>query len=82
MKKLLSILLVLAMVISLGLTAFAEGEKDEPDLKTFLSELAEKDKVTEEDLSELLPYCRRDRHRSVRCRHEARDHQRRIPYVL
>ena len=54
MKKLLSILLVLAMVISLGLTAFAEGEKDDPDLKTFLSELAEKDKVTEEDLSELL----------------------------
>ena len=52
MKKLLSILLVLAMVVSLGLTAFAEGEKDEPDLKTFLSELAEKDKVTEEDLSE------------------------------
>ena len=54
MKKLLSILLVLAMVVSLGVTAFAEGEKDEPDLKTFLSELAEKDKVTEEDLSELL----------------------------
>ena len=54
MKKLLSILLILAMVLSLGATAFAEGEKDEPDLKTFLSELAEKDKVTEEDLSELL----------------------------
>ena len=48
MKKLLSILLILAMVLSLGATAFAEGEKDEPDLKTFLSELAEKDKVTEE----------------------------------
>ena len=28
MKKLLSILLVLAMVLSLGMTAFAEGEKD------------------------------------------------------
>ena len=39
MKKLLSILLILAMVLSLGVTAFAEGEKDEPDLKTFLSEL-------------------------------------------
>ncbi len=55
MKKLLSILLILAMVLSLGVTAFAEEEKkDDPDLKTFLSELAEKDKVTEEDLSELL----------------------------
>ncbi len=38
MKKCLSILLILAMVLSLGATAFAEGEKDEPDLKTFLSE--------------------------------------------
>ena len=55
MKKLLSILLILAIVFSLGATAFAEEEKkDDPDLKTFLSELAEKDKVTEEDLSELL----------------------------
>ena len=35
MKKLLSILLILAIVFSLGATAFAEGEKDEPDLKTF-----------------------------------------------
>ncbi len=78
MKKLLSILLVLAMVISLGLTAFAEGEKDEPDLKTFLSELAEKDKVTEEDLSELLTILGN----RIACRHEARDHQRRIPYLL
>ena len=48
MKKLLSILLILAMVLSLGVTAFAEEEKkDDQDLKTFLSELAEKDKVTE-----------------------------------
>ena len=48
MKKLLSILLVLAMVLSLGMTAFAEEEKkDEPDLKSFLSGLAEKDQVTE-----------------------------------
>ena len=44
MKKILSILLILAMVLSLGVTAFAEEEKDDPDLKTFLSELAEKDK--------------------------------------
>ena len=40
MKKLLSILLILAMVLSLGVTAFAEEEKkDDPDLKTFLSEV-------------------------------------------
>ncbi len=71
MKKLLSILLILAMVLSLGATAFAEGEKDEPDLKTFLSELAEKDKVTEEDLSELL---------TILGNRIA--HQRRIPYLL
>ena len=54
MKKLLSILLILAMALSFTVMAFAEEKKDDPDLKTFLSELAEKDKVTEEDLSELL----------------------------
>ena len=55
MKKLLSILLVLAMVISLGATAFAEEEKkDDPDLETYLNELAEKGEVTEEDLTNLL----------------------------
>ncbi len=55
MKKLLSILLVLAMVISLGATAFAEEEKkDDPDLETYLNELAEKGEVTEEDLTNLF----------------------------
>ena len=54
MKKILSILLILAMALSFTVMAFAEEKKDDPDLKTFLSELAEKDKVTEEDLSELL----------------------------
>ena len=54
MKKLLSILLILTMVFSLSAAAFAEEGKEEPDLKTFLSELAEKDEVTEEDLSELF----------------------------
>ena len=34
--------------------AFAEEEKDDPDLKSFLSGLAEKDQVTEEDLSNLF----------------------------
>ena len=52
MKKILSILLILAMALSFTVMAFAEEKKDDPDLKTFLSELAEKDKVTEEDLSE------------------------------
>ena len=42
------------MVFSLSAAAFAEEGKEEPDLKTFLSELAEKDEVTEEDLSELF----------------------------
>ncbi len=51
MKKILSILLILAMALSFTVMAFAEEKKDDPDLKTFLSELAEKDKVTEEDLS-------------------------------
>ena len=55
MKKLLSILLVLAMVISLGASAFAEEEKkDDPDLETYLNELAEKGEVTEEDLTNLF----------------------------
>ena len=48
MKKILSILLILAMALSFTVMAFAEEKKDDPDLKTFLSELAEKDKVTEE----------------------------------
>ncbi len=37
MKKLLSILLILAMALSFTVMAFAEEKKDDPDLKTFLS---------------------------------------------
>ena len=54
MKKLLSILLILALVLSLGATAFAEEEKKDSDLESYLNELAGKDEVTEEDLSNLL----------------------------
>ena len=54
MKKILSILLILAMALSFTVMAFAEEEKDDPDLKSFLSGLAEKYQVTEEDLSNLF----------------------------
>ena len=49
MKKILSILLILAIALSFTVMAFAEEKKDDPDLKTFLRELEEKDKVTAED---------------------------------
>ena len=35
MKKILSILLILAMALSFTVMAFAEEKKDDPDLKTF-----------------------------------------------
>ena len=54
MKKLLSIVLILALVLSLGVTAFAEEEKKDSELESFLNELTEKDEVTEEDLTNLF----------------------------
>ena len=54
MKKFLSILLILAMVLSFGVTAFADEERKNTDLDALLSKLAEKYNITEEDLTQLV----------------------------
>ncbi|MBQ1791339.1 MAG: hypothetical protein II008_14265, partial [Oscillospiraceae bacterium] len=55
MKKLLSILLTMAMVLSLGVTAFAEEQtKEEEALVSYLNELTEKGELQDSDVETLL----------------------------
>ena len=54
-RKLLSILLTLAMVLSLGVTAFAEEQtKEEEALVSYLNELTEKGELQDSDVETLL----------------------------
>ena len=54
MKKLLSILLAVSLLFALAIPAFAEGEQEKKDPSAALTELLNKDELTEEDLSTAL----------------------------
>ena len=54
MKKFLSILLALTMLLSLSAAAFAEGETPEAEFAAMLNELFGGDEVKEEDVAELF----------------------------
>ncbi|MBR4472593.1 MAG: hypothetical protein IKS55_03045 [Oscillospiraceae bacterium] len=54
MKKLLSILLAVSLLFALAIPAFADGEKKDEDPSAALTELLNKDELTDEDLNTAL----------------------------
>ena len=54
MKKLLSILLAVSLLFALAIPAFADGEQEDKDPSAALTELLNKDELTDEDLNTAL----------------------------